>query len=54
MIDLKSTGVDAALATADRLIVAGQDFPALAALKGDIYLAANRPGGRGDRLHRGL
>ncbi len=42
LIDLKSTGVDAALATADRLESQNRDFPALAALKGDIYLAANR------------
>jgi putative PEP-CTERM system TPR-repeat lipoprotein len=43
MIDLKSTGMDAALATADRLQSQDRDFPALQALKGDIYLAANRP-----------
>ncbi len=43
MIDLKSTGIDAALATADRLQTQDQDFPAIKALKGDIYLAANRP-----------
>ena len=42
-IDLKSGGVDAALATADRLRSQDRDFPALGALKGDIYLAANRP-----------
>jgi cellulose synthase operon protein C len=43
MIDLKSTGMDAALATADRLQSQDRDFPAIRALKGDIYLAANRP-----------
>lgn len=43
MIDLKSTGVDAALATADRLLAQDREFPAIRALKGDIYLAANRP-----------
>ena len=43
MVDLKSTGMDAALATADRLQSQDQDFPAIRALKGDIYLAANRP-----------
>ncbi len=43
MIDLKSTGIDAALATADRLKSQDQDFPGIRALKGDIYLAANRP-----------
>jgi putative PEP-CTERM system TPR-repeat lipoprotein len=43
MIDLKSPGIDAALATAERLQSQDRDFPALGALKGDIYLAANRP-----------
>ncbi len=43
MIDLKAAGVDAAVATADRLQSQNLDFPALRALKGDIYLAANRP-----------
>jgi putative PEP-CTERM system TPR-repeat lipoprotein len=43
MIDLKSTGVDAALATADRLQSQDRDFEAIRALKGDIYLASNRP-----------
>ena len=43
MIDLKSTGVEAALATADRLLSQDRDFADLRALKGDIYLAANRP-----------
>jgi putative PEP-CTERM system TPR-repeat lipoprotein len=43
MIDLKSTGMDAALATADRLQSQDRDFPGIKALKGDIYLAANRP-----------
>ncbi len=43
MVDLKSTGIDAALATADRLQSQDRDFPAIKALKGDIYLAANRP-----------
>jgi cellulose synthase operon protein C len=43
MIDLKSTGMDAALATADRLQSQDHDFPGIRALKGDIYLAANRP-----------
>ena len=42
MIDLKSTGIDAALATAERLQAQDQDFPEIRALKGDIYLAANR------------
>ncbi|HEY4172591.1 MAG TPA: XrtA/PEP-CTERM system TPR-repeat protein PrsT, partial [Rhodopila sp.] len=43
MIDLKSTGIDAALATADRLQSQDRDFAGIKALKGDIYLAANRP-----------
>lgn len=43
MVDLKSTGIDAALATADRLQSEDRDFAAIKALKGDIYLAANRP-----------
>jgi predicted Zn-dependent protease len=44
MVDLKSAGgLDAALATADRLQSQNQDFPAVKALKGDIYLAVNRP-----------
>ncbi len=48
MIDLKSTGVEAALATADRLMTEDRDFPELRALKGDIYLAANRPADAAD------
>ena len=43
MVDLKSTGIDAALATADRLQSQDQDFASIKALKGDIYLGANRP-----------
>jgi putative PEP-CTERM system TPR-repeat lipoprotein len=43
MIDLKSTGVEAALATADRLMGQDREFADLRALKGDLYLAANRP-----------
>lgn len=43
MVDLKSTGMDAALATADRLQSQDREFGAIKALKGDIYLAANRP-----------
>ncbi len=43
LVDLKSTGMDAALATADRLQSQDQDFPDIRALKGDIFLAANRP-----------
>jgi cellulose synthase operon protein C len=43
MVDLKATGVDAALATAERLRSQDRTFAAIAALKGDIYLAADRP-----------
>ncbi len=43
MVDLKSTGMDAALATADRLQSQDREFPAIHALKGDIYMASNRP-----------
>jgi len=43
MIDLKSAGIDAALATADRLQGQDQNFTAIRALKGDVYMAANRP-----------
>jgi Flp pilus assembly protein TadD len=42
-IDLKATGLDAALASADRLIAEDQDFADVKPLKGDIYLMANRP-----------
>jgi cellulose synthase operon protein C len=44
MVDLKSTGIDAALATADRLQSQDHEFPGIKALKGDIYMAADRPG----------
>jgi putative PEP-CTERM system TPR-repeat lipoprotein len=43
LIELKSAGIDAALATAERLQSEDRDFPAIKALKGDIYLTANRP-----------
>lgn len=43
MIDLKATGVDAALATADNLFSQDRDFGLARALRGDVYLAANRP-----------
>ncbi len=43
MIDLKSTGVEAALATADRLMGEDRQFAELRSLKGDVYIAANRP-----------
>ena len=43
MVDLKSTGMDAALATAERLQSEDRDFTEIRALKGDIFLAANRP-----------
>lgn len=43
LVDLKSSGIEAALATADRLRSQDRDFPALGALRGDIYMAAKRP-----------
>lgn len=43
IIDLKSTGVDAALATAERLSAQDREFVAIRGLKGDVYMAANRP-----------
>ena len=43
MIDLKGVGLDAALASANRLMAQDQDFPELRALKGDVYQMANRP-----------
>ncbi|HEY1932186.1 MAG TPA: XrtA/PEP-CTERM system TPR-repeat protein PrsT [Acetobacteraceae bacterium] len=43
MIDLKATGVDAALATADNLYSQDRNFTLASALRGDVYLAANRP-----------
>lgn len=43
MIDLKATGVDAALATADQLQSQDRSFTAARALKGDLFMAANRP-----------
>ena len=42
MIDLRSTGIEAALATADRLSSQDRDFSQIKALKGDIFMAANR------------
>jgi cellulose synthase operon protein C len=43
MVDLKDHGVDAALSTADQLIAQDRDFQPARALKGDIYMAANKP-----------
>lgn len=42
MIDLRSTGIEAALATADRLMSQDREFAMIRALKGDIFMAANR------------
>ena len=42
-IDLKGVGLDAALASAERLMAQDQDFGELRALKGDVYQMANRP-----------
>jgi putative PEP-CTERM system TPR-repeat lipoprotein len=43
MLDLKATGIDAALASADQLQSQDRDFVPARALRGDVYLAANRP-----------
>lgn len=43
MVELKDHGVDAALSTADQLIAQDRDFQPARALKGDIYMAANKP-----------
>ncbi|HUB11663.1 MAG TPA: XrtA/PEP-CTERM system TPR-repeat protein PrsT [Acetobacteraceae bacterium] len=43
LVDLRATGVDSALSTADTLISQNREFTPALALKGDIYLAANRP-----------
>jgi putative PEP-CTERM system TPR-repeat lipoprotein len=43
MIDLKAGGVDAALASAQRLADQDRGFAQATALPGDIYLAADRP-----------
>ncbi|HUB46661.1 MAG TPA: XrtA/PEP-CTERM system TPR-repeat protein PrsT [Acetobacteraceae bacterium] len=43
LIDLRATGLDAAMATADTLIAQDREFTPALALKGDIYMAANRP-----------
>ncbi|HEX2940693.1 MAG TPA: XrtA/PEP-CTERM system TPR-repeat protein PrsT, partial [Rhodopila sp.] len=43
LVDLKSTGIDSALATADRLQSEVHGLQGVRALKGDVYLAANRP-----------
>jgi cellulose synthase operon protein C len=43
MVDLKASGVDAALATAKQLQQQDPDFQQSRALIGDVYTAANRP-----------
>lgn len=43
LIDLKASGLQAALATADQLRVGDAGFQDLNALKGDIYMAADKP-----------
>ena len=42
-VDLKASGVDAAIATANQLQQQDRDFAEARALKGDVYMAANRP-----------
>jgi cellulose synthase operon protein C len=43
MVDLKASGVDAAIATAKQLQQQDRDFQPSRALVGDVYMAANRP-----------
>ena len=43
MVDLKASGVDAAIATAKQLQQQDRDFQEAGALIGDVYMAANRP-----------
>jgi cellulose synthase operon protein C len=43
MIDLKAAGVDAALSTADTLLSQDREFTLAHALRGDVYMAVNRP-----------
>jgi cellulose synthase operon protein C len=43
MIDLTATGVDAALSRADTLLSQDREFTLARALRGDVYMAANRP-----------
>ena len=43
LIDLKSTGIDAAIATAERLMAQDREFATIRTLKGDVYMASNRP-----------
>ena len=52
MIDLKATGVEAALATADRLQSQDREFQDLTALRGDVYLSANRPNDAVDEFQK--
>jgi cellulose synthase operon protein C len=43
MVDLKASGVDVAVTTANQLQQQDRDFPQARALIGDVYIAANRP-----------
>ena len=52
MIDLKATGIEAALTSADRLQGQDRDFADLRALKGDLYMAANRPNDAADAYQK--
>jgi putative PEP-CTERM system TPR-repeat lipoprotein len=54
LIDLRATGVDAALATADRLISQDREFDSLKALRGDLYLASNRPADAANAFQEGF
>ena len=43
MVDLKASGIDAAVSTAKQLQQQDRDFQPARALIGDVYMAANRP-----------
>lgn len=43
LVDLKASGLQAALATADQVRQGDQGFKDLSALKGDVYMAADKP-----------
>ena len=53
MIDLKSTGIEAALATADRLQAQDRDFAATQGAEGRHLPGGEPPGGCRGGLHRG-
>jgi putative PEP-CTERM system TPR-repeat lipoprotein len=54
MLDLKVSGIDAAIATARELQQQDLDFEAARALVGDVYMAANRPATAGQAYQYAL